>query len=128
MQAGVAEKLLFQNLSIEIIRDTVLSVLENPSYLEKMKIRSHRFRDQPEKPLERAVWWIEWVLRNPDPDHIQSPVLKLGFFRANLFDIYLYVLSLFLLFLYCVKNLLCYSPKSKRPNSKNFNRRKRKQQ
>lgn len=52
-----------------------------------MKIRSKRFRDQREKPIDRAVWWIEYILRHPNPDHLQSPVLKLGFLRSNLFDI-----------------------------------------
>lgn len=52
-----------------------------------MKIRSKRFRDQPEKPIERAVWWAEYILRNPNPVHLQSPVPKLGFLRSNLFDI-----------------------------------------
>lgn len=52
-----------------------------------MKIRSKRFRDQPEKPIERAVWWTEYILRNPNPVHLQSPVPKIGFLRSNLFDI-----------------------------------------
>lgn len=52
-----------------------------------MKIRSKRFRDQPEKPIERAVWWTEYILRHPNPVHLQSPVPKLGFLRSNLFDI-----------------------------------------
>lgn len=54
-----------------------------------MKVRSQRFRDQPEKPIERAVWWTEYILRHPNPVHLQSPVRKLGFLRSNLFDIVL---------------------------------------
>lgn len=57
------------------------------SYAENMKIRSKRFRDQPEKPIDRAVWWTEYLLRHPNPVHLQSPVPKLGFLRSNLFDI-----------------------------------------
>lgn len=52
-----------------------------------MQLRSLRFRDQPEKPIDRAVWWVNWVLRNPNPEHILSPVLKLGFIRSNGYDI-----------------------------------------
>lgn len=57
------------------------------SYRQKMKLRSARFQDQPEKPLERAVWWINWAMRNPKPDHMISPTLKLGFIRSNIYDI-----------------------------------------
>lgn len=53
-----------------------------------MLLRSQRFKDQKEKPLERAIWWVEWILRNPQPNHIQSPVKHLGFIRANCLDIY----------------------------------------
>lgn len=52
-----------------------------------MRIRSKRFRDQPEKPIDRAVWWTEYILRNPNPTHLLSPVPKIGFLRSNLFDI-----------------------------------------
>lgn len=56
-----------------------------------MQIRSKRFRDQPEKPIDRAVWWTEYILRHPNPTHLLSPVRKLGFLRSNLFDIVLVV-------------------------------------
>jgi glucuronosyltransferase len=48
---------------------------------------SQRFRDQPELPLTRAVWWIEWALRNPKPEHMASPVLPLGFIRSHSLDV-----------------------------------------
>lgn len=52
-----------------------------------MNLRSQRFRDQKEKPLDRAVWWINWALRNPAPDHMRSPTMHLGFIRSNSYDI-----------------------------------------
>lgn len=55
-----------------------------------MNIRSKNFRDQPEKkPLDRAIWWIEFILRNPNPSYLRSPVLDLGFFKSNLYDVIL---------------------------------------
>lgn len=59
-----------------------------------MKIRSARFRDQPEKPLVRAVWWIEYILRHPNPEHLRSPVLMFGSFVSNLYDILLFFIVL----------------------------------
>lgn len=91
MEAGVAEKLAFDKITTRRVIETVRKVLETPSYTEKMKIRSTKFRDQPQKPLDRAIWWIEFVLRNPNPEHFRSPVLDLGFFRSNLFDIFIVV-------------------------------------
>ena len=54
-----------------------------------MQIRSKRFRDQPQSPLERAVWWVEYILRDPNPEHLQSPTMKLGIWSSNLYDIML---------------------------------------
>lgn len=36
-------------------------------YKENMKIISKFFKDQKELPLDRALWWIEWAIRNPSP-------------------------------------------------------------
>lgn len=52
-----------------------------------MQLRAKRFHDQPEPPLERAVWWINWAIRNRNPDHMISPTLTLGFIRSNIYDI-----------------------------------------
>lgn len=104
---GVAERIVFQTLSMEQIRDTVRKVLYTPTYREGMKKVSALFHDQPEKPLDRAVWWIEWVLRHPDIDNLQSPVLKLGFFRSNLIDVMAFFLVLVVLVLFVLKKLLC---------------------
>ncbi|XP_055531270.1 UDP-glucosyltransferase 2-like [Wyeomyia smithii] len=86
--AGVAEALDFQTLSVEKIRNTVLKVLQTPKYRENMQRRSRFFRDQPEKPLDRAIWWMEYVIRNPDANHFRSPTLELGTIRSNLLDVY----------------------------------------
>lgn len=54
--------------------------------MEKAKLISRNFRDQPERPVDRAVWWIEYVMRNPNPDHLRSPVLKMGLVAGNSYD------------------------------------------
>ena len=86
----MAEKLDIGKLTTETLKTTILKVLNTPPYGEKMKIRSALFRDQPEKPLDRAIWWTEWVLRQPNIDHLKSPALQLGFFRTYLIDIVLF--------------------------------------
>uniref|UniRef100_A0A336M4N9 CSON008881 protein n=1 Tax=Culicoides sonorensis TaxID=179676 RepID=A0A336M4N9_CULSO len=88
---GISESIDFAQLSTQYIRDNLLKVLNNPSYAKKAKIISKRFQDQPEKPLDRAVWWVEYIIRNPNPEHLQSPVMKMGFLQANEYDIVIVV-------------------------------------
>lgn len=67
-----------------------------------MAIRSKLLRDQPEKPIERAVWWIEYVIRHPHSSHLRTPTTELGFFRSNSLDLYAILYSTFLLVLFSV--------------------------
>ena len=45
------------------------------------------FRDQKEHPLERAIWWVEWVLRNPDNMILQSNAVHLNWFVKYSLDV-----------------------------------------
>lgn len=59
----------------------------NQKYTKNAKIRSKLFQDQPQKPLDRAVFWVEWTIRHKDDyQAIESPVRTLGPFKANMFD------------------------------------------
>jgi glucuronosyltransferase len=70
-----------------------------------VKVLSQRFRDQPEKPLVRATWWIEWALRNPKPDHMTSPTLQLGFLKSNSYDVLIFVLLAIAAVIYAIRKL-----------------------
>lgn len=92
LRAGVAERLIVWTLTTDKIVQTVRKVLENPSYRTKMREKSALFRDQPEKPLERALWWIDWCLRHPEAETIQSPTLRLGLWKSELYDVKIFVI------------------------------------
>lgn len=104
----------------------LLEILKNPKYATNAKMLSKRFQDQKEKPLERAIWWIEWAIRNPDGEHMKSPVLKLGYIVGNSFDVIACVtLLLFaivygtLKFLYFIlKKIRYFAPSAKHSHPK----------
>lgn len=87
IEHGIGEKLDFHALTTEDVVDKLRKILEEPKYAKNAKELSASFRDQKEKPLDRAVWWAEWLIRNPDCDYIKSPVLRLGFIAGNSYDI-----------------------------------------
>lgn len=49
-------------------------------------------RDQPERPLERAVFWSEYVIRH-DTSHLTLGSQHLNFFQRNLIDVYLIIFA-----------------------------------
>lgn len=104
--AGVSEHINFAELTAAELKGKLSKVLTNPSYKQRMSIRSKRMRDQPEKPLDRAVWWIEFVLRNPDSSHLRPPTIEMGFVQANSLDLYAILFTGFLVGIFVVAYLV----------------------
>lgn len=87
VRAGVAVDINFRSLSIETFKKAILNVLEDRKYSENANKISKLFRDKPQRPLDLAVWWIEYVIRNPSAPIYESPSLKLGWIATNSYDI-----------------------------------------
>ncbi|XP_034484460.1 UDP-glucuronosyltransferase 2C1-like [Drosophila innubila] len=78
-QAGVALSMDFNAVTAEQLTHNIKELLENPCYALKAKELSARFRDQPTSPLERAVWWTEYVLRHKGAPHMRMAEHEMGF-------------------------------------------------
>lgn len=50
-------------------------------------------QDQPMKPLERAIWWIEYVLRHGGAKHLKSPAANITWAEYLEIEIFLILLS-----------------------------------
>nr|AAY54840.1 IP11703p [Drosophila melanogaster] len=68
---GMAEVLDANEMTLEILTSTIRKLLENPRYALKAKKMSQSFRDRPMSPLDTAVWWTEYALRNKDASHMR---------------------------------------------------------
>jgi len=86
--AGVSEYINYSTLTTDELRSKLLKILTDPGYAERAALRSRRLREQPDKPIDRAIWWIENVIRNPDLSHPGSPNDKLAAIAANSLDLY----------------------------------------
>lgn len=97
----VAVKIDFRKLDVNWT-SAITEVLENGKYTKQIKKLSTAFRDAPKKPLETAVWWIEYVMRNPKAEHFKTPSLELGWFISGSYDIILTLLILFHVSIYAI--------------------------
>lgn len=76
----------------EKIMDKALdSVINETSFRENIKRRSALMRDQPIKPLDNAVFWIEHVLRHRNSDHLKVEGIKLYWFQYMLLDVIIFL-------------------------------------
>lgn len=66
--------------------------------------------DRPVKPLDTAVYWIEYVGRNGRCEHFRSTALDLNWYQRSLLDISAFLIAvtivLFLVFYYIIKKIL----------------------
>lgn len=71
-----------------VLKDTLQEMLSNPIYRDNAQKQSQLFRDQPDKPIGRALWWVDYVLRNPNISHLQNPRLhEMNFVVKHSIDI-----------------------------------------
>jgi len=98
----VADVLYVKDLSTEKLYTKVNNLLTQPKYREQMKLASAAFRDQKETPLERALWWIDWVIRNPDSNHFHAEH-NLNFLQLESCDVIAFITAVLFLTVYgCV--------------------------
>jgi hypothetical protein len=56
--------------------------------------RRELLRDQPEPPLARAVWWIEYMARHQGADHLRPASRDLAWFQVYLLDVWAFIILL----------------------------------
>lgn len=64
VKEGVAVLLDVNDLTKDNILSSVRTVVNDKSYSERMKALSQLFRDRPMSPLDTAVYWTEYVIRD----------------------------------------------------------------
>ncbi|XP_042352149.1 UDP-glucuronosyltransferase 2A1-like [Plectropomus leopardus] len=80
-------------LDRHIFADALVSALYNSSYRENMQTLSRLHRDQPMKPLDLAMFWIEYVIRHRGARHLQAQSNKMSWFVYNSVDVIAALLS-----------------------------------
>lgn len=76
VKSGMALKLDLKSIEKDTLKDTISELLQNQKYTEAAQLRSNNFRDQMESPMERALWWVDFVARNPDVSFLRSQTLE----------------------------------------------------
>ncbi|KPJ20764.1 UDP-glucuronosyltransferase 2C1 [Papilio xuthus] len=84
---GYAKILDLQYLTSDKLYRAIKEVIDEPKYRIEVKKRQILLRDQKETPLERAIYWTEYVIRHKGAYHLLSPAKDLNFFQYYLLDV-----------------------------------------
>ncbi|XP_022906342.2 UDP-glucosyltransferase 2 [Onthophagus taurus] len=90
---GYALKLDLATLTPDKLLKSIKKVIHDPKYKRQVKKMQKLFRDQKETPLQRAVYWTEYVLRHKGAEHLQSPARNLNFFQYYLIDVIMLIVA-----------------------------------
>ncbi|XP_039746211.1 UDP-glucosyltransferase 2-like [Pararge aegeria] len=86
------------HLDLETITETdlknaILNIIQDKTYRENVVKLNKLIRDQPQSPLERAVWWTEYVLRHGGATHLRAAGAHMHWTEYYALDILLLLLS-----------------------------------
>lgn len=98
----------WHELTTENLDEAVTEVLNNPVYEENVAKLNSLILDQPQHPLERAVWWMEYLLRHPHNEDMRSPALGLNWFQYFLLDVIVLILLIVLAIFLSVRFIVCF--------------------
>ncbi|XP_038638496.1 UDP-glucuronosyltransferase 2A1-like [Scyliorhinus canicula] len=84
---GAAKVLDPMQLDSGQLLDALTEVLSQPSYRNSMARLSALHHDQPQLPMERAVFWIEFVLRHRGATHLRSASFGLPWYTYYNLDV-----------------------------------------
>lgn len=123
VSAGIGVKVNFQTITAEKLTKALVELLHSPKFRKNIQLKSKRFRDQPEKPLDRAMWWCEYVMRNPKPNHLRQPTFNLGLLGSHFWDVQVIMILIAIVAFCIVRKLfkLTFSDKNNKigPEKKN---------
>ncbi|XP_011558870.3 UDP-glucosyltransferase 2 [Plutella xylostella] len=94
---GIGKQLDLVTMRAEDLVAAVMDVVEDESYRENIQKLSKLVKDQPETPLERAVWWTEYVIRNKGAKHLRSPSFNISWSEFLMLDVVLALCGISLL-------------------------------
>ncbi|XP_029767798.1 UDP-glucuronosyltransferase 2A1-like isoform X7 [Terrapene carolina triunguis] len=89
---GMAVELDFNTMQTQDLIDALNMVINNSSYKENAVRLSEIHHDQPIKPLDRAVFWIEFVMRHQGAKHLRPAAHELTWYQYHCLDVLAFLL------------------------------------
>ncbi|XP_048220628.1 UDP-glucuronosyltransferase 2B17-like isoform X2 [Perognathus longimembris pacificus] len=90
---GAAVQLDIRTLSSKDLLRALETVINNPLYKKNAMWLSTIHHDQPMKPLDRAVFWIEFVMRNKGAKHLRPLAHNLTWYQYHSLDVIGFLLA-----------------------------------
>ncbi|XP_051548857.1 UDP-glucuronosyltransferase 2C1-like [Myxocyprinus asiaticus] len=89
-----------KNMQTQDLVDGLNAVINDPSYKENAMRLSRIHHDRPMKPLDEAVFWIEFVMRNKGAKHLRVEAHNLTWYQYHCLDVFAFLITIVTVVLY----------------------------
>ncbi|KAK5645028.1 hypothetical protein RI129_006328 [Pyrocoelia pectoralis] len=103
---GYAVVVSYDDLKEDELYEAINKVLTNPKYRNTARERSKIFQDDNTKPLDRAAFWVDYVIRHKGAPHLRTAASSLSWYQYLLLDVTLFIITVLLGFLFVVRKLI----------------------
>ncbi|XP_050683799.1 UDP-glycosyltransferase UGT5-like isoform X5 [Leptidea sinapis] len=115
---GIGTKLDMNSFNEQELRFAISEVIENRSYRNNIVKLRQILSDEPQKGLDKAIWWTEYVLRHGGAKHLRSPAANMSWMEYYEVKLILTVISILLvlvtLIMYSIITIYKYFVKSEK--------------
>lgn len=84
---GVAQQILFTDITERSLKSKIVEMTSNKNYLARAKELAKKLNDNPAKPMDEAMYWIEYVIKYKGAKHLKSPGVNLSIFQYLMLDV-----------------------------------------
>ncbi|XP_045473130.1 UDP-glycosyltransferase UGT5-like [Harmonia axyridis] len=102
-QKGYAINIPFAEFEEARFEMALKEMLRNPKYKQNAEQRSKLFHDRPMKPMDEAIYWVEYVIRHHGAQHLRVAALELSWYQYILLDVVGFFLAVVIAVLYILK-------------------------
>ncbi|KAK9736966.1 UDP-glucoronosyl and UDP-glucosyl transferase [Popillia japonica] len=99
-ELGHGLMITYPELSEKTLSDALKEVLRNPKYTNNVKYSSAVLKDQLVDPIDKAEYWIEYVVRHKGAKHLRLASLDLTWYQHISLDVILFLTAVTVILLY----------------------------
>ncbi|XP_072383365.1 UDP-glycosyltransferase UGT5-like [Diabrotica undecimpunctata] len=93
---GFGVSVTFSTMTEEVLSKALNEILTNKKYTETAKLRSSLMHDRIAKPMDTAIYWVEYVIRNKGAPHLRVAAVNMPFYKYFLLDVIAFILLSFI--------------------------------
>ncbi|KAH0615934.1 hypothetical protein JD844_026592 [Phrynosoma platyrhinos] len=102
---GMGILLNWKTLTEDELYNALVKVINDPSYRRQAQKLSEIHKDQPGHPVDRTVYWINYILRHNGAQHLRAAVYTVSLYQYFLLDIAIVILLGTALFCYILARI-----------------------